>query len=135
MYLSTPSIFISPALPYRSINQDNQLVGATNESVNSKNITFLIPVNYSLGQNLITLGFKQPMGTFSNPLQVANASLLLMGYDFYPKLQDLSIVGVLALLCAVIGLGKNPYMTDFAQSLFLLGLVNVHFPFHLASLL
>lgn len=42
---------------------------------------------------------------------------------------------MLALLVALLGLGKNPYMVDFAQTLFLVGLVDSHFPFHLASFL
>jgi hypothetical protein len=50
-------------------------------------------------------------------------------------LPDLSIFGSLALLVALGGLAKNPYMVDFAQTLFLVGLVDCHFPFHLASFL
>lgn len=39
------------------------------------------------------------------------------------------------MVVAVVGLAKNPYMVDFAQTLFLVGLVDSHFPFHLASFL
>jgi len=45
------------------------------------------------------------------------------------------MIGVFVLICAIVGLYKNPYMTDFAQVLFLMALVNYHYPFHLASFL
>ena len=48
---------------------------------------------------------------------------------------DLSGLGIFVLLIALIGLGKNPYMLDFAQTLFLMGLVNAHYPGNLASFL
>ena len=42
---------------------------------------------------------------------------------------------MLTLLVALVGIAKNPYMVDFAQTLFLVGLVNYHFPYNLASFL
>ena len=42
---------------------------------------------------------------------------------------------MLALVVALLGLGKNPFMTDFAQMLFLVGLVDCHYPSNLAGLL
>jgi len=44
-------------------------------------------------------------------------------------------LGSLALTVALSGLFKNPYMIDFAQTLYLVGLVNCHFPSNLASFL
>lgn len=39
------------------------------------------------------------------------------------------------LLCALIGLVKNPYMTDFSQRIYLMAFFNLHYPSNLASLL
>jgi hypothetical protein len=38
-------------------------------------------------------------------------------------------------ICAVIGLVKSPYMTDFGQMFFIIYLNNVHYPFNLRSFL
>lgn len=51
------------------------------------------------------------------------------------NLADLRSFGVLGLIVAIVGLFKNPYMLDFAQTLFLVGLVNSHFPSNFASFL
>jgi len=59
-----------------------------------------------------------------------------MGYDYYPSdLPNLSSLGGFALIAALLGLIKNPFMTDFAQVLFFLGLLDTHYPRHLASFL
>jgi hypothetical protein len=42
---------------------------------------------------------------------------------------------LLLLACALIGMVKNPYMTDFAQLVYLMALVNLHYPKNLASAL
>lgn len=47
----------------------------------------------------------------------------------------LTFSGIFTLLCAVIGLIKTPYMTDYAQVLFIVGLSNIHYPLHLRSYL
>jgi hypothetical protein len=39
------------------------------------------------------------------------------------------------MIAALMGLIKQPFMTDFAQILFLLGLLDTHYPSHLASFL
>ena len=44
-------------------------------------------------------------------------------------------IALLALVCALVGLVKNPYITDFGQLIFLLALLNVHYPCHFASFL
>lgn len=44
-------------------------------------------------------------------------------------------LGILALFCALIGLVKNPYMTDFGQLLWILALNNVHYPLNLRTFL
>lgn len=38
-------------------------------------------------------------------------------------------------MCALIGLPKTPYMIDYAQVLFIIGLNNIHYPLHLRSML
>ena len=50
-------------------------------------------------------------------------------------MKDLSGLGILALFCALIGLVKNPYITDFGQLLWILALNNVHYPFNLRTFL
>jgi len=47
----------------------------------------------------------------------------------------MSNIGILTLFCAIIGLFKNPYMTDFAQILWILALNNIHYPFNLRTFL
>lgn len=44
-------------------------------------------------------------------------------------------IGFVILACALIGLVKNPYMTDFSQIIYLMALVNLHYPANLASAL
>lgn len=39
------------------------------------------------------------------------------------------------LVVALVGLVKNPYMTDFAQLVFVLALNNVHYPLNLRTFL
>ena len=60
-----------------------------------------------------------------------------MGYDKYniDELTDMSSLGLFAFVCSVIGVVKTPYMTDFAQILFVLALNNIHYPLHLRSFL
>lgn len=45
------------------------------------------------------------------------------------------IVGILFLVCALIGLVRNPYLTDFAQMIYVYSLINLHYPINLASFL
>jgi len=45
----------------------------------------------------------------------------------------MSYLGTFTLICAIMGLFKNPLMTDFAQNLFLIGLLDIHYPKNLAS--
>ena len=77
-----------------------------------------------------------PLTTFLNPLQKSHSSLKIEGYDLYPpNLNNMSFFGIFALVCAFLGLFKNPLMTDFAQNLFLIGLLDIHYPKNLASFL
>jgi hypothetical protein len=74
--------------------------------------------------------------TFENPLQRSYTSVKLEGYDYYPtSLSDMSFFGIFSLICAFLGLFKNPLMTDFAQTLFLLGLLTIHYPKNIATFL
>jgi hypothetical protein len=76
------------------------------------------------------------LSTFSNPLQHPSSTLFLEGYDKYPAdLSEIDNFGLFALMCAVIGLVKNPYFTDFAQIVFVVALTNIHYPIHLRSFL
>jgi hypothetical protein len=110
-------------------------VGGSNFT-GSTNLTFLLKPTASLTATYLTVSFQNQLATFNNPLQKASSTVYIAGYDKYPDgLMDLSMLGVLALLVAVVGLAKNPYMVDFAQTLFLVGLVNFHYPYHLASFL
>jgi hypothetical protein len=47
----------------------------------------------------------------------------------------LTFSGMFTLISALIGLIKTPYMTDYAQVLFIVGLSNIHYPLHLRSYL
>lgn len=60
--------------------------------------------------------------------------MILPGFDIYPQTMSLSI-GFLLLGCALVGMVKNPYMTDFAQLIYLLALVNLHYPNNLYTAL
>ena len=42
-------------------------------------------------------------------------------------------IGILLLAVALIGMVKNPYMTDFAQLIYLLALIGLHYPANLAK--
>ena len=56
--------------------------------------------------------------------------------DYYPpELSNMSFFGIFALFSAFLGLFKNPLMTDFAQTLFFIGLLDIHYPKNLASFL
>ncbi len=61
----------------------------------------------------------------------------MQGYDKYnnSELSNFSGIGILALVCALIGLVKNPLMTDFGQLLWVLALNNIHYPFNLRTFL
>ncbi len=50
-------------------------------------------------------------------------------------MSSLKALGIISLISALIGLFKNPFLTDFAQILFLIGLLNTHYPYNLASFL
>ena len=135
-----PQLSLSPALPYESINSAQQLVGkgkvGATGTQGSTNITFIVNTKTSLTATYLTVTFQNQLTTFNNPLQAANSTLFIEGYDYYPTdLRDFSNLGVLVLLIAVLGLAKNPFMLDFAQTLFLIGLVNFHYPSNLASFL
>lgn len=41
----------------------------------------------------------------------------------------------MALFCSLMGLFKNPYMTDFGQLLWILALNNIHYPLNLRTFL
>jgi len=134
-YSFTPQITFSPALSYTSINFPEALVGGVNFT-GSRNITFLLNMNSSISSTYLSVTFQNQLYTFYNPLQNANSTLYLEGYDYYPTdLTNLGSFGIFGLIVALVGLFKNPYMLDFAQTLFLVGLVNCHFPFNLASFL
>lgn len=95
-----------------------------------------MPLNYSVAATQLNLSFNRPILTFSNPLQKSYSTIAFEGYDYYPtNLPNLSSFAIVALVCALMGLIKNPYMTDFAQILFFLGLLDTHYPLHLASFL
>ena len=90
----------------------------------------------SLSATYLSISFDEQLKTFKNPLQKASSTIYIEGYDKYDDdLVDLSGLGVFVLVVALIGLGKNPYMLDFAQTLFLMALVDVHYPGNLASFL
>lgn len=90
----------------------------------------------SLTSAYLTVSFTNQLLTFANPLQKADCTIYVDGFDYYPPdLPNWGGLGLLTLIVALIGLGKNPYMIDFAQTLFLIGLVDCHFPTHLASFL
>jgi len=130
-----PQLTLSPAVPYESINFPQQMIGGTNFT-GSTNLTFLLKPTASLTTTDLTVTFQNQLATFNNPLQKKDSTIYVDGYDKYPDgLTDLSMLGMLALLVAMIGLAKNPYMVDFAQTLFLVGLVNFHYPYHMASFL
>jgi hypothetical protein len=74
------------------------------------------------------------LGTFGNPLQRPSKTIMLDGYDLYPGLPEISL-GVFLLICALVGIINNPYMVDFAQFVYVMGLVDLHYPRHLASVL
>ena len=133
-----PQLALSPALPYESVNFPQQtLVGNTGAGFQGDtNLTFKINVQQSLTATYLNLTFQNQLATFTNPLQEASSTVFIEGYDYYPTdLPDLSNLGIFALIVALFGLAKNPFMLDFAQTLFLVGLVNYHYPFNLASFL
>jgi hypothetical protein len=102
----------------------------------TQNITFLLKLNTSLTATYLILTFQNQLATFTNPLQSPSATIYIEGYDYYPiDLSSLTSFGILGLIVALVGLFKNPYMLDFAQTLYLVGLVNCHFPYNLASFL
>lgn len=86
--------------------------------------------------SVLNLSFNLPIETFQNPLQKSYSTIQFNGFDYYPSnLPNLSSLGGFALIAAILGLIKNPFMTDFAQVLYLLGLLDTHYPNHLASFL
>lgn len=135
-YLFSPSLTLSPSLPYLASDLQSQLVGGALNYTGSQNITLQIMLNASATASTLNLSFTNPIQTFQNPLQKPYSTMQFAGYDYYPSgLPDLKSLGALALACALVGLFKNPFMTDFAQVLFLLGLLDSHYPSHLASFL
>lgn len=72
--------------------------------------------------------------TYSNPIQRTSQTMVLNGYDLYPDLPYLYL-GIIFLICALVGLVKNPLMTDFAQLIYLLAFLNIHYPVNLSSML
>lgn len=65
---------------------------------------------------------------------------MIEGYDKYPddlvSVDDSKvIIGLILLICALIGLVRNPYLTDFCQIIYAYALVNLHYPVNLASFL
>jgi hypothetical protein len=118
------------------MNFEGNLVGGSINYTGTQNITFLLPVNTSVVATPLNLSFNLPIETFRNPLQKSYSIVQFAGFDYYPtSMPSLTSLGVLALICALMGLIKNPYMTDFSQILFLLGLLDTHYPSHLASFL
>lgn len=133
-YSFPPTLQLSPDWTVDSLNFP-QLVAGTSFS-GSTNITLRVNTQKSLTASYLTATFQNQLMTFKNPLQRANSTIYVEGYDYYPiDLPDLSSLGLLALLVAFLGIGKNPYMIDFAQTLFLIGLVDAHYPSNLASFL
>jgi hypothetical protein len=130
-----PQLTLSPAIPYESVNFPQQLVGGTNFT-GSTNITFLLKPTQSLTATYLSVSFQNQLATFHNPLQAASSTVYVEGYDAYSSdLADMSTLAILTLFVALLGLAKNPYMLDFAQTLFLIGLVNFHYPSNLATFL
>lgn len=137
-YRISPTLSLSPALPYRSLDYPDLLYGnrLMLTGSGSSNLTFILPLTQSLSETDLQVTFSSSLSTFANPLQKATASILLPGYDYYSaSLPSLSSIGILALFCALIGLVKNPFMVDYAQVLFFLGLLDCHYPRQLASFL
>jgi hypothetical protein len=133
-YSFAPTLQLNPSWKVDPMNFP-QLVAGTSFS-GSTNITLRVNTQKSLTATYLTATFQNQLLTFTNPLQRADSTIYVEGYDYYPAdLIDLSSLGLLALVVALLGLGKNPYMLDFAQTLFLVGLVDSHYPRNLASFL
>ena len=99
-----------------------------------RNITIELFPDQSISQLSLNVRFLSALATYQNPIQTPSKTIILEGFDIYPVTKEVSI-GFVILACALIGLVKNPYMTDFSQIIYLMALVNLHYPANLASAL